>query len=51
MSRAFEPLAVGRWKLPQRFVMAPLTRNRAGDGHAPTDPERRVLRASAPEPA
>ena len=37
MSRAFEPLAVGPWKLPQRFVMAPLTRNRAGDGHAPTD--------------
>ena len=37
MSRAFEPLAVGPWKLPQRFVMAPLTRNRAGDGNAPTD--------------
>src|SRR5689334_23824394 len=36
MSRAFEPLAVGPWKLPQRFVMAPLTRNRAGDGNAPT---------------
>lgn len=36
MSRAFEPLAVGPWKLPQRFVMAPLTRNRAGAGHTPT---------------
>ncbi|MBS2939902.1 alkene reductase [Nocardioides sp. J2M5] len=36
MSRAFEPLAVGPWKLPQRFVMAPLTRNRAGAGNAPT---------------
>ena len=36
MSRAFEPLTVGRWQLPQRFVMAPLTRNRAGAGHAPT---------------
>ena len=36
MSRAFETLTVGRWQLPQRFVMAPLTRNRAGEGHAPT---------------
>jgi N-ethylmaleimide reductase len=36
MSRAFEPLAVGPWTLPQRFVMAPLTRNRAGEGNAPT---------------
>lgn len=29
MSKAFEPITVGGWKLPQRFVMAPLTRNRA----------------------
>lgn len=29
MSTAFEPIIVGNWKLPQRFVMAPLTRNRA----------------------
>ncbi len=36
MSRAFEPLTVGRWQLPQSFVMAPLTRNRAGEGNAPT---------------
>jgi N-ethylmaleimide reductase len=36
MTRAFEPLAVGPWTLPQRFVMAPLTRNRAGAGNAPT---------------
>lgn len=36
MSRAFEPLVVGPWTLPQRFVMAPLTRNRAGEGKAPT---------------
>lgn len=36
MSRAFESLTVGRWQLPQRFVMAPLTRNRAGAGNAPT---------------
>ncbi|GAA0978076.1 N-ethylmaleimide reductase [Nocardioides aquaticus] len=37
MSRAFEPISVGSWTLPQRFVMAPLTRNRAGEGMAPTD--------------
>ncbi len=36
MSQAFEPIRVGRWDLPQRFVMAPLTRNRAGDAQAPT---------------
>lgn len=36
MSSAFEPLTIGPWKLPQRFVMAPLTRNRAGEGNAPT---------------
>ncbi|SEC16728.1 2,4-dienoyl-CoA reductase [Nocardioides exalbidus] len=36
MSRAFETISVGPWQLPQRFVMAPLTRNRAGEGHAPT---------------
>lgn len=29
MSKAFEPITVGSWTLPQRFVMAPLTRNRA----------------------
>jgi len=37
MSRAFEPVRIGRWDLPQRFIMAPLTRNRAGEGQAPTD--------------
>ena len=49
MSRAFEPLAVGPWKLPQRFVMAPLTRNRAGEGNAPTElnAEYYAQRASA----
>ena len=36
MPRAFEPVAVGSWNLPQRFVMAPLTRNRAADGMVPT---------------
>ena len=37
MSKAFESIRIGRWDLPQRFVMAPLTRNRAGDGQAPTE--------------
>ena len=37
MARAFESIKVGAWELPQRFVMAPLTRNRAGEGHAPRD--------------
>ena len=36
MSTAFETIRIGRWDLPQRFVMAPLTRNRAGEGQAPT---------------
>src|SRR5680860_1382214 len=36
MSRAFTPVQIGPWGLPQAFVMAPLTRNRAGDGNAPT---------------
>ena len=37
MSRAFSPYRIGDWTLPQRFVMAPMTRNRAGEGAAPTD--------------
>jgi N-ethylmaleimide reductase len=37
MSRAFTPVQIGPWKLPQAFVMAPLTRNRAGEGNAPTE--------------
>ena len=36
MSRAFTPVRIGPWELPQAFVMAPLTRNRAGEGNAPT---------------
>jgi N-ethylmaleimide reductase len=36
MSRAFRPVTIGSWDLPQSFVMAPLTRNRAGAGNAPT---------------
>ncbi len=37
MSRAFTPVRIGPWDLPQAFVMAPLTRNRAGEGNAPTE--------------
>ena len=37
MSRAFETVTIGRWSLPQRFVMAPLTRNRAAEGMVPSD--------------
>src|SRR3954463_1510143 len=37
MSAVFEPIKVGTWELPQRFVMAPLTRNRAGEGEVPRD--------------
>jgi 2,4-dienoyl-CoA reductase-like NADH-dependent reductase (Old Yellow Enzyme family) len=36
MSRAFTPVRIGSCDLPQSFVMAPLTRNRAGAGNAPT---------------
>lgn len=31
------PLPLGDLSLPHRIVMAPMTRNRAGDGHAPRD--------------
>ncbi|NRQ49984.1 alkene reductase [Aeromicrobium stalagmiti] len=37
MSDVFEPIKVGTWDLPQRFVMAPLTRNRAGEHQVPRD--------------
>lgn len=36
MSTAFKPVRIGSWDLPQSFVMAPMTRSRAGDGNAPT---------------
>ncbi len=29
----FQPIKVGDWNLPNRLVMAPLTRNRAGEGN------------------
>lgn len=31
------PVQVGPYRLPNRMVMAPLTRNRAGEGNVPTD--------------
>ncbi len=37
MTDVFEPIKVGAWDLPQRFVMAPLTRNRAGEKQVPRD--------------
>lgn len=35
MADLFSPLTVGPFDLPHRVVMAPMTRNRAGDGNAP----------------
>jgi 2,4-dienoyl-CoA reductase-like NADH-dependent reductase (Old Yellow Enzyme family) len=37
MTTVFDPITVGAWELPQRFVMAPLTRNRAEAGGVPGD--------------
>ncbi len=37
MPTAFDPIRIGRWDLPQRFVMAPLTRNRSAGDHAPNE--------------
>ena len=37
MTSLFQPLTVGAFELPNRIVMAPLTRNRAGAGGVPTD--------------
>ncbi|WP_168582810.1 alkene reductase [Gephyromycinifex aptenodytis] len=37
MSTLFSPLRVGAFEAPNRIVMAPLTRNRAGEGMAPTE--------------
>ena len=35
--KLFEPLQLGSLTLPNRIVMAPLTRCRAGEGRVPTD--------------
>ncbi|MGR9051613.1 MAG: oxidoreductase, partial [Gammaproteobacteria bacterium] len=37
MSNLFEPLTIGDIDLPNRIVMAPLTRCRAGAGRVPND--------------
>lgn len=45
----FSPITLGAINLPNRIVMAPMTRNRAGDGNAPVpmNAEYYVQRASA----
>ena len=45
----FTPLRIGNIELPNRIVMAPLTRMRAGEGHVPTplNAEYYCQRASA----
>ncbi len=35
MATLFSPIRVGRWELPSRIVMAPLTRNRSGPDGVP----------------
>ena len=35
MADLFTPISLGRVQLPNRIVMAPLTRNRAGEGNVP----------------
>lgn len=49
MSTLFDPLQVGALEAPNRIVMAPLTRNRAGEHQAPTalNAEYYAQRASA----
>jgi N-ethylmaleimide reductase len=37
MPDLFDPIRVGAWDLPNRLVMAPLTRNRASEGMVPGD--------------
>ena len=37
MTNLFDPIEVGKLTLPNRVVMAPLTRNRAGAGQVPQD--------------
>jgi N-ethylmaleimide reductase len=37
MADLFDPLQIRDWDLPHRLVMAPLTRNRAGQGMVPGD--------------
>jgi N-ethylmaleimide reductase len=37
MTSLFDPIDIGKLSLPNRVVMAPLTRNRAGEGQVPQD--------------
>ena len=37
MNALLKPVKIGAWELPNRVVMAPLTRGRAGEGRVPTD--------------
>lgn len=37
MSNLLTPINIGAWELPNRIVMAPLTRCRAGEGRVPND--------------
>lgn len=48
-SPLFHPIAAGSHRLPNRVAMAPMTRNRAGEGNAPTEmnAEYYAQRASA----
>jgi len=45
----FTPIQIGPYTLPNRIVMAPMTRNRAGDGNVPQplNAEYYAQRASA----
>ena len=49
MPTLFDPVQIGAWRLPNRIVMAPLTRCRASSGRVPNDLMREyyVQRASA----
>lgn len=37
MSKLFEPLTIGAYTIPNRIIMAPLTRSRAGSSRIPND--------------
>ena len=42
-----EPYKLGEFELSNRMVMAPMTRNRAGDGNVPTELNARYYRQRA----
>ena len=52
MTTLFDPITIGDLTLPNRIIMAPLTRARAaGAGRVPNALMARILRRSAPRPA